>query len=220
MIFINFKTYETGTGKKALDTIALLEEVSNQEGIKVIAVLQAADIKEATTTSKLEIWAQHTDAAPLGAHTGATLPEAVKEDGAVGTFLNHSEHRFESFALLSQANQRALSAGLKTLIFAATLDELKQVVDLKPTLVSYEPPELVGSQTTSVTQAKPEVIGDAVDVAKAAGLPLIVGAGIKSAADVKKSLELGAAGIAVASFVMKAPDVKAAALELMKGYES
>ena len=78
--------------------------------------------------------------------------------------------------------------GLKTLIFAGNIPELLSIRELRPDFVSYEPPELVGSKTTSVAQAKPEVIAQAVESAKESSLPLIVGAGIKSEEDIRVSI--------------------------------
>src|SRR4030042_2907120 len=130
MIFVNFKTYEQGTGASALRLINVLEEVASETQIKIIPVIQAADIKEAVQSSKLEIWTQHVDPVEFGAYTGHVLPEAVLEDGAIGTFLNHSENRFSEFERLIKANQRALGIGLKTLIFSGAFDELKKVLEL------------------------------------------------------------------------------------------
>lgn len=219
MIFVNFKIYEKGTGSYALTLISELEKASHERQIKVIPVLQSSDIKEAVFSTKLEVWAQSIDAVEYGAHTGATLAQAVVEDGAYGTFLNHSERKFKSFDDLKIAFNLATAAGLRTLIFAGDLGELKKVVELRPNYVSYEPPELVGSKTTSVAKAKPEVIEKAADIARAHDLPLIVGAGIKSAEDVRVSLSLGAVGFAVASDIVLANDPKKEIMELMEGYE-
>lgn len=218
MIFINFKTYQQGTGAQAIKLIGLLEEVANETQIKIIPVVQAADVREAVQNSKLEVWAQHIDGVEFGAHTGHVIAEAVLEDGASGTFLNHSENRFSDIDKLSKANERAFQVGLKTLIFAGDLDELKVVLRLKPTFVSYEPPELVGSKTTSVAKEKPEIISEAVELSKASGIPLIVGAGIKSEDDIRKSLELGASGFAIASSIVAAEDPKTELMNLVKGY--
>ena len=219
MFFINFKTYKEGTGVQGLELAKILEEVSSQSQIKVIPVVQAADVREMVQTVKLEIWAQHVDAVDYGAHTGSIIPEAVKEDGAMGTFLNHSEHKFTDLGSLESAHKRAKEVGLKTLIFAGNIPELLSIVSLKPDFVSYEPPELVGSTTTSVAKEKPEVIAEAVAIAKEKNLPLIVGAGIKSEGDVRKSLELGASGFAIASDIVKAEDPKGELEKLLRGYE-
>lgn len=219
MIFVNFKTYEQGTGEQALALIRIMEEVSEVSGIKLIPVLQATDIKEAVLTSKLPVWVQHVDSADFGAHTGTILPEAVKEDGAEGTFLNHSEHRLVSREEVGKTVVRAHAVGLKTLVFVGDLKDLELVLKFNPTYVSYEPAELVGSKTTSVSVAKPEVIGEAVELARKSNLPLIVGAGIKTSKDIKTALSLGATGFAVASSIVTASDPKKVLLELVEGYE-
>jgi len=218
MLFINFKTYEQGSGTRALELVKTLEEVANETRVRIIPVVQPADVKEAVQSSKLEIWVQHVDAVEFGAHTGSVLPEAVFEDGAIGTFLNHSEKKFSDFESLSKAHKRAVEVGLKTLIFASSLDELGNVSTLNPTFVSYEPPEFIGNTTTSVTSAQPDVILKAVEIAKSHELPLVVGAGVHSGEDVKKALRLGAAGVAVATDVVKAQDPKKELLELIEGF--
>jgi triosephosphate isomerase len=217
MLFINFKTYEQGTGGNALDLIKIIEEISHENSVKIVPVLQAADIKEAVQVSKLEIWVQNIDPIDYGAHTGSVLPEAVKEDGAVGTFLNHSEHKFKEWEELVKADKRSKEVDLKTLIFASDMKELGRVLKIKPTFAAYEPPELVGSTKVSVAQAKPDVISKAAVASKEAGIPLIVGAGIHSEEDVRKSVELGAVGVALATDVVKAKDPRKELLELVQG---
>ncbi|RLC32475.1 triose-phosphate isomerase [Candidatus Woesebacteria bacterium] len=219
MIFINFKTYKEGSGEKAIDLVKIIEWVSEETQIKIIPVVQATDIKEIVGSSKLEIWAQSTDLEDYGAHTGAILPEAVFEDGALGTFLNHSEKKLPDFDKLEAVVKRAKEADLKTLIFASDVVELVKILSLKPTYAAYEPPELIGSKTTSVSQAKPDVVAKAVTLSKEAGIPLIVGAGVSSAKDVKTCIELGAVGVAVASDVVTADDPKKELLDLTEGFK-
>lgn len=219
MIFLNFKTYETGTGDMAMAMSKIVEEVSLSTGIKIIPVVQTADIREIVSNVAIEVWAQKIDPVTFGAHTGSILPESVLEDGARGTFLNHSENRFEDFESLSKAYQRAKEVGLKTLIFAKDLEELAKVITLKPYYVSYEPPALIGSKDKSVATAKPEIITKAVEISKKANIPLIVGAGVHSEEDVRICIELGAVGIAVASDVMMADNPKEELLDLVEGFK-
>jgi triosephosphate isomerase len=219
MIFVNFKTYKEGSGEKAIDLVKIIEGVSEETQIKIIPAVQATDIKEIVGGSKLEIWAQNVDLEDYGAHTGAILPEAVFEDGALGTFLNHSEKKLLNFDKLDATVKRVKEVDLKTLIFASDVAELVKILSLKPTFAAYEPPELIGSKTTSVSQAKPDVIAKAVTLSKEAGVPLIVGAGVSSAKDVKKCVELGAVGVAVASDVVIADDPKKELLDLTEGFK-
>lgn len=219
MLFVNFKTYKESSGFRGLELLEKIEEASEESQTKVIAVLQALDIREATVSSNLEIWAQHIDPVEYGAHTGAILAESVLADGASGTFLNHSENKYESRKSLEDIIVRCRELNLKTLVFAADLKELREILKLKPDFVAYEPPELVGSKTSSVAEAKPEVIAKAVELSHDARIPLIVGAGIKSQKDVKVSVGLGADGVAVASDIVKARDPKKETLELLEGFK-
>ena len=219
MIFVNYKTYEEATGDKAVALTKILEEVAHISQIKIIPVVQIIDAEMIVASTSLEVWVQHIDPITYGAHTGWTLPEEAARIGVSGVFLNHSEHKFDSFDNLYTANEKAMAANLKTLIFAGDLDELKRVSDLAPTYVAYEPPELVGSTTTSVTEAKPEVISEAAEVARSFGLPLIVGAGIHSQEDIRTSLSLGAVGFAVATDIVKAIDPRKELMDLVEGFK-
>lgn len=219
MIFINYKTYEQGLGDNALKLTKILEEVSRESQVKVIPVVSVLDAEKIVSNTTLEVWLQHVDPYNFGAHTGWILPSEIAKIGISGVFLNHSEHKFEKFDDLYLANEKSMDANLKTLIFASDLNELKKISDLGPTYVAYEPAELVGSTTTSVSQAKPEIIQTASEIARGFGLPLVVGAGIHSQEDIRKGLELGAVGFAVATDIVKSEDPRRELLDLIEGYK-
>ncbi len=219
MIFVNYKTFEESSGEKAVTLTKKIEEAAHESQVKIIPVVQIIDAEAVLASTTLEVWIQHVDPLNYGPHTGWTLPEEVAKIGISGVFLNHSEHKFNDFEALRTANEKAKNANLKTLIFAGGLEELKNVAALKPTFVAYEPPELVGSTETSVARAQPEIISQAYNITQSSGEPLIVGAGVSSMEDIKKSVELGAVGVAIATAVVKAPDPKAKLLELTEGFK-
>jgi triosephosphate isomerase (TIM) len=219
MIFVNFKTYVEASGQNALSLIQILEEVAKSSQIKIIPVVQALDLEEAVKHTSLEVWVQKVDPIEFGAHTGAVVPQEVLDLGASGTFLNHSEQKITDFEVLKKSVQDCHEIGLKTLVFAGDIDELQKNLETHPDFISYEPPELVGSTETSVSKAKPEIIKDAVTISNTAGIPLIIGAGIKSQEDIRKGVELGAAGFAIASSIVKAVDPKKELLDLVEGYK-
>jgi len=219
MIFVNFKTYEQGSGSKAVELTRILEEVALQTQVKIIPVVQIIDAETVIGATKLEVWIQHVDPVTYGANTGWTLPEEAVKVGIRGVFLNHSEHKFANWEDLVKAVSRCREVELKTLVFASSLEELKKALELKPTFVAYEPPELIGSTSVSVATAQPEIIAKAAVITKERGIPLIVGAGIASREDVKKSLELGAVGVAVATDVVKAVDPKRELIDLTEGFK-
>jgi len=219
MIFVNFKTYQRASGENAPSLAQTIADVASSSGIKIIPVVSALDIKEIVQTTTLEVWAQKLDPVEFGAHTGALLAESAKEDGACGAFINHSEARLSNDAEIAFLVNKLRSLQMKSLVFAPDLDNLQKYLDYKPDFIAYEPPELIGNKETSVATSQPEVVSKAVELAKKASLPLIVGAGIHSMADVKKSLELGAVGVAVASDIADSADPKAQLLDLVEGFK-
>lgn len=217
MLFINLKTYKEATGVRAVELVRILSLCQAETKVPIIPVVQTTDIRSCMIATNYNVWAQNADSAEQGQATGWVTPEAVAEAGAVGIFLNHSEHKL-SDKELKNAFERASSIALDTLVFASDLKELEKVARLKPTYVAYEPPELIASKETSVAKAKPDVIKKAVEIAKKAGVPLIVGAGVKDADDVRTGLKLGAIGVAVSSAVVLADDPKKVVLELAKEF--
>jgi len=217
MIFINFKTFEESSGDRGLALLNIIGDVSTQTEVSLIPVVQPLDLALFSGKTLLKLWVQHIDPISFGAHTGAILPEEVIRLQGKGTFLNHSEHQI-LFRDLQSSVARAREVGLKTLVFAKDILVLQRVLKLRPDFVSYEPPELVGSTTTSVSQAKPEVIYEAGEMCRIAGIPLIVGAGIHSTEDVQVALQGGAQGIAVATDIVKSTDPKSALLSLVRGF--
>lgn len=218
MIFVNFKTYKEATGVKAVELVRLLSNCQAETKISIVPVVQAVDIRSSMIATLYTVWAQHADPVIQGQHTGWVTPEAVAEAGATGVFLNHSEHKL-SEEELEKACQCCKEAGVGIVLFAASIQELRQIVKLKPTYAAYEPPELIASKETSVAKSKSEIISEAVKIVKEAGMPLVVGAGVKGKEDVKKSLELGAQGIAVSSAVVLAEDPRRAILDLTEGFK-
>jgi len=190
---INFKTYKQG--KSVLKLARVAEKVDK----RIIVGVQAPYIAEVASKTKLSVYAEHVDPFEPGRNTGFLLPEDVKAAGAVGTFLNHSEHKLE-FNVLKKTMARCKELKLKTVVFASSLQEAKKIEKLHPDYLAYEPPELVGGKV-SVSTAEPDVIKK---IAKSLKMPFLVGAGIKTRKDVETSLKLGASGIAVASGITKA----------------
>ena len=193
IIVVNFKTYKQG--KDAIKLAKQIEKVDKN----IIVGVQDSDIYEIKKATKLKIFSQHVDPFKSGRHTGYTIPEAVREDGAIGTFLNHSEHRL-NFKTLKKTIARCKKIKLKTFVFASSLREAIKIKKLNPDCIILEPPELVAGKI-SVSQAKPELIKQ---ISKKLGEKFLVGAGIKTRRDVKIALKLGASGIAVSSVITKA----------------
>lgn len=214
MIFVNFKTYIESSGEEAMALAREINELAKKTGVEIISCPQTVDLQNVSGVGG-KVFAQHVDAGERGRMTGWFLPEIAKEAGASGTILNHSEHKLH-FDDLEHAVADTKKAGLKILICAKDLEEVKKVANLNPDFIGYEPPELIASRDTSVARAKPEVIKKVVD---AVDIPIIVGAGIKDAEDVSVSLGLGAKGVLVASAVVKSTDRSSKLMELAKNFK-
>ncbi len=201
MIFVNFKTYREATGETALNLAKICQEVSQQTKVSIIPVVQIIDLALVKKEVDIPIWVQHADPEPQGQFTGSINVEAVYEAGANGTLLNHSEYPL-NFDILDKtaARIKSLANTFQVMICCQDLEILKKAAQLSPNYLAYEPPELIGSKTSSVASEKADTIGEAVK--RADNIPLIVGAGIKTAEDVKISLKKGAKGILVSSSVV------------------
>jgi triosephosphate isomerase len=214
VIAINFKTYSESIGKKGLQIAKAAEEISNNTGICIIVAPQHTDIQLIASQVEVPVFAQHIDPFPAGSHTGYILPEAVAEAGAVGTLINHSEHRL-ILADIDEAIRRAKQAKLKTIACSNNPEVSASICTLSPDFCAYEPPDLIGTGI-SVSTAKPEVVTKAVELMQKINPQVIplCGAGISTGEDVTSAIKLNTKGVLLASGVVKAKDPKAVLQEM------
>ena len=216
MLIVNFKTYEEVTGEKAVSMAKNIQEVAQNYAIETIVCPEAVDARDVMREVQLQVWAQHVDVYSAGQSTGWFPPEVAKTEGFSGTLLNHSEHKLEKH-MLEEIVRQCKKVGLKVLIFAASIEEAIEVAKHQPDFISYEPPELIGSQKSSVAESRPETIRKVVESLQ--NIPVLVGAGIKSTQDVKVSLQMGAKGVLVSSALVLADDPKQKVVELLEGFK-
>jgi len=215
VIAINFKSYVEATGERALKIAKAAEKVYKETGITIVVAPQLVDLYRIAQEVEIPVFAQHIDPIKPGSHTGQVLPEAVKEAGAVGTLLNHSENRM-ILADLEAAIRRAEEVGLTTIVCSNNPAVSAAVAALNPDYVAVEPPELIGTGIP-VSKAKPEVITNTVELVRRVNpeVKVLTGAGISTGEDVKKALELGTVGVLLASGVTKAKDPEKAIKNLV-----
>jgi len=215
VLIINVKTYAEATGIRAAEVAKACCNVKNKTNKSIALCMQAADIKEIADENCIPVLAQHIDNIEPGSHTGFTLPEDVKAAGAIGTLLNHSEHRLEK-DIISPSIDRAKETGLLVVLCAKDADEAKELAILNPEFIAVEPPELIGGDI-SVSTAQPELIKQSVENIKSINpeIKILVGAGVKNSNDVKTAIELGAEGVLVASGVVKAESPEKAIEDLV-----
>ncbi|MEM4326646.1 MAG: triose-phosphate isomerase, partial [Candidatus Diapherotrites archaeon] len=218
-LFVNFKTYEEGSGKKALSLAKLLAGFNSGE-VDIIPVVQVVDLRQIVYDTPLKIFVQHVDPISYGANTGMILPEAVRDAGAFGCVVNHAENKRDNI-FVEAVVRRCHEVNLKVLVCAESLERAKQIAFFSPDFIAVEPPELIGGNV-SVSTAKPELISDAVKAINGidSKIKVLVGAGIKTNKDVSKAIELGSCGVFVSSGIVCAKDKEYALRSLLSGFPS
>jgi triosephosphate isomerase (TIM) len=212
ILVINLKTYPEGTGKNAYTLLKAAEAVTNNN---VILAVQAIDIRTLAEHSKIPIFAQHIDPCEEANRTGSITPQAIKDAGAKGTLINHSEKRIPE-EQIKKIVELCKKHDLKTIICAESPEEAEKLSKYNPDYIAIEPPELIGGNI-SVSEAKPEIITNTVDKIK--NTKVLCGAGVKTENDSRIAVKLGSKGLLVASGIVKAKDQRKAILDLLNGFK-
>ncbi len=223
LIALNFKTYAQAFGENSLRLAKIAEEVSEQFGVTIAVAPPMIDLARVAAEVKIPVFAQHVDPYKPGSHTGSIIAEDVKAAGAVGSLVNHSEHRLR-LADIGMVLERLRENGLISLLCTDTVETTKAGAALSPDMLAIEPPELIGTGIP-VSKAKPEVVRGAVQAVQKINpdVHVLCGAGISTGDDVARAIELGAEGVLLASAYVKAKDPKLVlidmAREALKGWE-
>ncbi len=216
LIIVNFKAYTEVEGEGALALARACAEVAGESGVSIVACPPMVELGRVASSVTLPVMAQHVDHKTPGSATGWVTAESVRRAGAIGTLVNHSEHRLgmEGIRSVVLACKRA---DLRTCICADSANSSGEVAIFAPDMVAVEPPELIGGDV-SVTSAKPDIVIEAVRAVHQidSSIPVLCGAGVKNGQDVKKAIELGAKGVLLASGVVKAKDQKQALRDLIR----
>jgi len=217
---INFKAYDNAIGKKAIKLSKKIDKASKNFKGSVILIVSNTDLFGISSrVSNVYVFSEHIDPFLPGAHTGKILAEDVKDMGAHGVLINHAEDRV-SINNIRKCILRAKKNGLKTIVCAENIKKLESIVKLetKPDMVAIEPPELIGGNV-SVTNAKPNTLKRALDIARRYDTVILCGAGIKTKHDVISAMKIGLDGILVASAIAKSKTPIRAFKRLAKGFK-
>jgi triosephosphate isomerase len=207
MIVLNLKTYPESVQKALLFT-DIAKEVVDETGLRIVVCPPTVFLHEAAERFS-DVFAQHADSEPSGAHTGSINAEMLKAAKAKGSLVNHSEKRIAQERIKATVD-RLHEQGLESLVCAANTSEAASIASFSPTFIAVEPPELIGSGI-SVSKARPEIVINSVKAVKEVNhnVKVLCGAGVSNEEDVKKALEQGAQGVLLASAFVKSKDPKA-----------
>lgn len=217
IIILNYKTYSEATGDKALKLSKIVDKITKKTNISIVIAPQFADIYRIGREIKVPLFSQHIDPITYGSYTAHVLPESVKEAGAIGTLLNHSERQISEDDIKNSV-EIARKVGLETCICAPSPEVSAQLANYQPDYVAFELPELIGTGI-SVSTAEPDLVESSVQKIVDANpnvIPLC-GAGISTGEDVYAALKLGTKGVLLASAFVKATDPEKKLMELVNG---
>ena len=206
IIIVNFKTYSEATGDKAVELAKNAETASKEIGASIAIAPQFVDIVRVVDAVEIPVFAQHIDPIKPGNSTGHVLAESIKEAGAVGTLINHSERQLKLSdidAIITLAREK----GLISCVCANNPTVSAAAAAIGPDIVSIEPPELIGTGI-AVSKAQPKVVTNTVNLVRHINskITILCGAGISQNEDVSVALKLGTNGVLVASSIVKAKD--------------
>lgn len=214
MIILSLKTYKESTGDAAIKLLSCVKRVSEETGVKIIPAVQPTDIYRIKKELGIEVWAQHLDPIEPGKNMGWLSPYALKEAGATGVVINHSEHKM-SDEMVKKVLDKAKEYGFKNVICGFNPEMVTKYDSWEPDFISYEREDMIGTGVSMLTQEE-ENIKKLVLVLKR---PLIIGAGISTGEDTKQAVKLGAKGAILASGFVLAKDPEAKLRELAMGFK-
>jgi triosephosphate isomerase len=204
-------------GADAVRLAVEADRLAIELGVSIVFGPQAVDIPAvAAATSRILVFAQHMDPMPPGRGVGSVLAEALRDAGAVGTLLNHSE-RPMALGDMRRAIERARETGLFTLVFADSPAEAAALAHLGPDIVLAEPPELIATGV-SAGNVMAGFVADTVTAVKAVdpGILVMSGAGVNGPEDVRRMIGLGLDGTGSSSGILKAADPVAVMREMLE----
>ncbi len=211
---INLKHYQVSSGNRCESFLSKFIGMDTPSDTRIIFALNPIDLRIAKGFPELNFYAQHIYPVDFGASTGQYSIESLMDLGIGGSLLNHSEMRVPE-SHIAETLDKAKSMDFPVVVCADSSGEAEKYSALGPEYIAYEPPELIGGNV-SVTSAKPEIIQSVVERCARNSVPVLVGAGVKNNNDMKKSLELGARGVLVASGIVLSNDPLASLTSLIE----
>jgi triosephosphate isomerase (TIM) len=213
-LIINFKNYEEASADRAIKLAEAAREVAEKLRIEIVVAPPQPVLALIANRIDIPVICQHVDNEKMGPSTGFIVPEIVKSCGAIGSLINHSEHRIERTSIASLV-QRMRKLGMASIVCAQEPREVVEISTFQPDFIAIEPPELIGSGK-AVSRENPGIITKSIEAAGSHSR-VICGAGITNKDDVTKAMELGSQGILVASGIVKATNWEKKIAELASG---
>ena len=213
-LIINFKNYAEVSADRAIELAETARQVAEKLQIEIVLAPPHPVLALIAKNIEIPVICQHVDDEKIGPSTGFIVPEIAKSYGAIGSLINHSEHRME-MSSIARLVERLRKLSMISIVCAQEPQEVVYLSSLNPDFIAIEPPELIGSGR-AVSKENPAIITKSIEGAGSHS-SIICGAGISDKDDVSKAIELGSKGILVASGVIKASSWEKKITELASG---
>jgi len=194
-------------GEGAVHLAKAADRLARELDVRIVFDPQHVDIPAvAAATGDLLVFAQHMDPVTPGRGVGYVLAEALRDAGAVGTLLNHAEHRL-TLADIDRSIARARATGLATIVCCDSPDEAAAVAMLGPDIVLAEPPDLIATDRSAATEL-PWFVERTVELVGRIDPSIVVmcGAGVRTPGDAARMIALGVGGTGSTSAILTAED--------------
>lgn len=202
---IGLKAYAWGA--EAVRLARAADRIGAELEVSIVFDPQTVDIAAvARETRHLLVFAQHMDPVAPGRGVGSVLAEAIREAGAVGAMLNHSERRM-TLSDIHRAVGRARELGILTMVYADSPEEAAAVALFGPDIVLAEPPDLIATSRSAATEMR-GFVERTIEMVRGIdpGVIVMSAAGVQTTDDVEAMIGLGVGGTGSSSGILKADD--------------
>jgi triosephosphate isomerase len=217
IFIVNLKSYVWG--RKALKLSRIVEKVAQKTNVYVCIVPQLVDIYTISKEVNVPVFAPHMDSLVPGRGTGRVLAEAIKEAGAVGALLSHTENKL-SLSEISRTINRTRKAGLISMVCCNTPKEAQATAMLGPDVIISEPSSRIG--TLKSVGKDYEFVTKSIRMVKNIDPKIIVicGAGVSSGNDVAELVKLGVDGTGASRVICEAENPFDLLKDMIKALET
>jgi len=213
--------FEIGTknyiwGDAVLELAKAADEAAEKYDIDVLFITPVVEIRRiAENTKNLIILAPYMDTLRPGRGMADILPEAVKDAGAKGVVVNHSEKPM-TLPAIKATIERANELNMLVFACADTIAEAKAITQLGPDIINPEPSELIGGAAGKVSDMS--YVKESIKAIKEINPNILVeqAAGITTGQQVYDFIMAGSEAAGAASGILNAEDPIAKMYEMVE----
>ncbi len=201
-------------GDDILSLAGYAQEASARWGVNVIFTTPYANIERvAREMTGLYVFAPHMDPIRPGRGLANVLPESIRQAGACGVMLNHTERPLD-LTTLEATLDRANELGLLSIVCADSIKEAKAVAQMGPDLMVAEPADLIGSGNAADTS----YVSASIEAIRSVNpdIGILVGGGVHTGEDVYRIIYAGADATGSSSAIATARDPEALIDEMLQ----